>query len=157
MEIISEEVPLTDADELNTIVPGAGEASRLCALASIRYDPDRALLAWLRSFHSILEEGSADPEELAARLKIAGELMQIVKQEELLTGEMLSSIRDYLNSSYPLIRNLMPSLPPPPDETEKLSQWLTQARSETSAAGKKKKRKKRTIEVSGLLLFEEVS
>jgi hypothetical protein len=156
MEILSEEAPLSGSDELDAVVPGTGEASRICALASIPYDPDRAIMAWLRSLDAVLEEGSLSPQELTVRLKIAGEIMQLIREEELLTEELISGISSRLEFSFPKIRKLLPDISAPPSEPEELLNWFfpTDNRSPSIRSGRTKKKRSRGS--TDLLLFEEV-
>ncbi len=74
MKLLAEDEPISESDELTSIVPGVGEASRICALASVPYDPDRAILAWLRSLHAVAALGDLSSSEIAARLNIVAEL-----------------------------------------------------------------------------------
>jgi len=157
MAILAEDEPLNETDEIPACVPGAGEASRICALASMKYDPERALLAWLRSLHSVLEEGSLKPAELTARLKIAGSLLNKSQEENLCTREILSSTISYLNFSYPLMKTVIPSLTQPPTDAGQIKNWLTGVAELRTERRKKRKRKVRSTDSSDLLLFEEVS
>jgi len=157
MAILAEDEPLNENDEIPACVPGAGEASRICALASIRYDPERALLAWLRSLHSVLEEGNLKSAELTARLKIAGSLLNKSKNENLCTREILSSTISYLSFSYPLMKTIIPSLTQPPTDAGQIMNWLTGASELQTESGGRKTRKERPKDGSELLLFEEVS
>lgn len=156
MEHLAEDEPITELDELSASVPGSGEASRICALASIRYDPDRALLAWLRSLHSVIAEGNTTPSEASARLKIAGELMETARRNELLTGEIISSTAASLKSSYPLLKILLPALPSVPGNPENLYYWLTQAGEAVLPINEQVKPRKRKIKTRELFLFDEV-
>ncbi len=157
MEHLAEDEPLTELDELSVSVPGAGEASRICALASIRYDPDRALLAWMRSLHSVITERSITSSEATARLMIAGELMESAKRNELLTGEIISSVAASLKSSYTMMETLLPALPPVPTDPEDLYNWLIQAGKADLPVNKLVKQRKRKVKTRELFLFDEVS
>ena len=157
MEHLAEDEPLTELDELSASVPGAGEASRICALASIRYDPDRALLAWMRSLHSVIAEGSTTPLEATARLMIAGELMEAAKRNEMLTGEIISGVTASLKSSYTMMETLLPALPPVPTDPEDLYNWLIQAGKAGLPVNKPLKQRKRKVKTRELFLFDEVS
>jgi len=157
MAILAEDEPLNENDEIPACVPGAGEASRICALASMKYDPERALTAWLRSLHSVLEKGTIKPAELTARLKIAGSLLNKSEEENLCTREILSSTISHLNFSYPLMKSVVPSLTQPPTDTRLIKDWLTGAAELRTERGKRRKRKERSAGSSELFLFEEVS
>jgi hypothetical protein len=157
MAALAEDEPLSEKDEIPSCLPGAGEASRICALASMKYDPERALTAWLRSLHSVLEEGNLKPAELTARLSIAESLLSKSETENLCTGEILSSTVSYLNFSYPLMKTVLPSLPQPPADAGQIKSWLTGAAEHRPVKGRRRKRKKRQGDSPELFLFEEVS
>ncbi len=159
MKVLSEEEPLSEKDEMPSVIQGAGEASRICALASIHYDPERALTAWLRSLHTVLEAEEISPAELSARLEIAEELLKKAEEENLLSADIITNIITYLNHSYPLIKNLLPAVPLLPLDTEGLQQWLTgTVKDRVSAAADRRPRRKTKRNVSTeLFLFDEVS
>ncbi len=159
MEVLSEEEALDEKDEMSSVVPGTGEASRICALASMRYDPERALTAWLRSLHSVLEAEEIGPAELNARLKIAGELLNKSEEGNLLSVDIFSKIIAYLTVSFPLIKALLPTIPMLPTDTAGLQQWFTgtAVNLKTTDAGRRPKRKTKRKNISELLLFEELS
>jgi len=157
MASLSEDAPLNESDEIPACLPGAGEASRICALASMKYDPDRALTAWLRSLHSVLEEGTLQAAELTARLCIAGSLLSKSEEENQCSNEVLSNTVSYLNFSYPLMKTIIPSLPRPPADSGQIRNWLTGRVEQQPKKDRKRKRKKRPGGSSELFLFEEVS
>ncbi len=157
MEVLAEDGPITETDELTSVVPGCGEASRICALTSIRYDPDRALPAWLRSLNAVLEGGDTSPEVITARLKIAGDIMEMAENDGTLSCDVLSAAAEKLRYCYPLMKPLLPSLPPLPDNEKKLHDWLRQAGDTPESGRKQKKRMKRTVETRELFLFPNVA
>jgi len=157
MRLLSEEEPLKEADEMYSFVPGIGEASRICAIVSYQYDPERAVLAWLRSLHSVLEEGKISSEEITARLGIAGRMLRKADHDELLSIEILTNILSYLNFSYPRIKALLPSIKPLPEDSKDIQNWLTGSSKLRIPTDNRKKREIRRVDTSELFLFDEVS
>ncbi len=159
MKILSEEEPLGEKDEMPSVVQGAGEASRICALASIHYDPERALTAWLRSLHAVLEAEEISPAELSVRLSIAGELLNKAEEGNLLSADIITNVIAGLKLSYPLIKTLLPSIPLPPSDTEGLQLWFTGTEKDRviAAAGKRPRRKTERNVFTESFLFEELS
>ena len=161
MEVLTEEHPLEERDEIPSVLPGAGESSRICALASIRYDPDRALLAWLRSLEAVLAEGEPRPMEITARLKIADFLLNRAGKENLLTREILSKVLSMLNLLYPKIEPRIPGISKPPGDTSLIHQWLCDSSglqietAKVNTVSIKKAQKERS-ESKELFLFDEV-
>jgi hypothetical protein len=162
MKLLAEDEPISESDELTSIVPGVGEASRICALASVRYDPDRALLAWLRSLRAVAVSGDVNSSEIAVRLNIAAELFESAQESQLLSEETLSGTAAALEGIFPIIKIFIPELPTIPDENNGLCSWMKYVQNIGLAASnlrpeRKNVRKRRssTAKSKELFLFDE--
>ncbi len=162
MKLLAEDDPISESDELTSIVPGVGEASRICALASVPYDPDRAILAWLRSLHAVAALGEVNSSEIAARLNIAAELFESAQKSRLLSEETLSRTAAALHGIFPMIKTLIPELPAIPVEMKSLHSWMKSVKSIGMTAsnpgpGRKNVRKRSysTTKSKELFLFDE--
>lgn len=127
MEVLCEDEPINESDELTSLIPGSGEASRICALASMNYDVDRALLAWLRSLDAVLKSGVIESLETEVRLKIAGEIAEMAEQQRLLTQDVGSRACEILKGSYHLLKKLLPGIKPVPEDSKNLCYWLNES------------------------------
>lgn len=161
LQILAEDDVLTDADEAVASALGQSEAARLCALASLPYDPDRSLTTWVRSLDFRLLEGGTTPAEVTARLSIAAELIKITETEGRLSEELLSGAGAVLEASYPILKSLLPTLPPRSGLSSNLYGWLVAASKlpthEVPVNLRTPRRRRHSINVGELTLFDEVT
>lgn len=164
MEVLVEDEPINESDELSAAIPGSGEASRICALASMNYDIDRAFIAWLRSLEAVLKTGKIEALETTVRLKIAGEIAAMAEQQHLLTQELSSRACEILSGSYNLLKDLLPQLKPLPSDSLELCRWLEESGADYDNQQKLKpgiktsvKRRQPERVNQELLLFDEAS
>ena len=159
MKVLTEEAPLTEED----LIPGyglpAGEPARLCALASLEYDPDRALLFWLRSLAECVTAGTIQPPDALSRLSTASEMLLSASAEEELPAEILHKALDTLTAMEPMLGKIIPALPKLPEEPADLPEWLRQA-GQTPPPGKRRrppKSRRQTAAVQNTFLFGDES
>jgi len=161
LQLLAEEDILTDEDEASAAALGRPDAARLCALASLPYDPDRSLTAWVRSLNYRLLEGGTTPDEVTARLSIAAEILKMAETDGRAGVELRSGVGAVLEDSYPILKSLLPALPPRNGISSNLYEWLISASKPPihAAPGKMRTatRRRQSMIEGELTLFGEVT